>query len=282
MRVNVTVILLALLWTCTPASAQQGDATLECYNGVREACWVIRFGRCANENPQIAIPACTRQLANPTSAWTSSAIRSFMQMDRAQRFSLRATAHAKLGNAEQALEDYDRAIRTHGELFWIHALRASALFAAGFEEGALASFNDAINLEPDNAILLNGRARLLSTAMSEIVRNRAQAIADAQKASELEPNRPNFVTTLATIYAESGEFDNAAEAQQRAIEMLEPADQITLDDYRGRLALYEQGMSFDRPIVSCDPDSDPTNPDSNATGNALMPYLAFCFETGGT
>jgi hypothetical protein len=46
-----------------------------------------------------------------------------MQMDRAQRFSLRATAHAKLGNAEQALEDYDRAIRTHGELFWIHALR---------------------------------------------------------------------------------------------------------------------------------------------------------------
>jgi hypothetical protein len=64
--------------------------------------------------------------------------------------------------------------------------------------------------------------------------------------------------------------------------MLEPADQITLDDYRGRLALYEQGMSFDRPIVSCGPDSDPTNPDSNATDNALMPYLAFCFETGDT
>jgi tetratricopeptide (TPR) repeat protein len=158
MRIAVSVfVLLAIFGAPSTASAQSGDPLTDCERGVMEACWAIRFGRCAHQEPEIAIPACTRQLVNPNRMLDNSAFAALRRADHAQRYSLRATAYAKQGNFEQALEDYDRAIRAHGGLYWIHALRASALYATGSEQGALDSLNDAIDLAPDNPLLFNAR-----------------------------------------------------------------------------------------------------------------------------
>ena len=278
MRLSSSVlVLLTILCTSASVSAQEGSASLECARGVKEACWIARFGRCANENPRIAIPACTRQLLNRNSVWTTRPDASFAQIERAQQYSLRATAHAKLGDIVEALADYDRAIRTHGELYWIHTLRGSALYAIGDDREALASFNEAVSLAPNNALLLNARGRLLATALDENVRNGPQAIADAQRASELEPGQPAYVAVLAAAYAENGEFENAAETQQRAIDLLEPGDQGAIGTYLSRLELYQQGIPFRRELLLCETIEDSLNPDHEVNSSTLLPYLTFCF-----
>ncbi len=282
MRVYASLILLSILCTSASAFAQGATASLylECERAVKEACWALKFGRCASENPRIAIWACTRQMFEPSNVWNSSPGSSFRRLDQAQRYSLRASAHAKLGDIVQALDDYDRAIRTHGGLYWIHTLRGSALFSLGAEQEALASYDEAIRLEPNSALIFNARARLLSTARDENVRNGPQAIADAQRATELEPGQPNFVAGLAIVYAESGEFENAVVTQQRAIDLLEPNDQGAIDHYRSRLDLYRQGMAAERQFISCETIKDSPDPDYENGSSFLLPYIVFCFADG--
>ena len=120
------LVLLTILCTSTSASAQEGSAELECERGVKEACWIARFGRCAHENPRIAIPACTRMILNRDRSGAATPNSSFMLVERAQQYSLRATARAKLGNIDEALADYDRAIRAHGELRHCSLLKIGA------------------------------------------------------------------------------------------------------------------------------------------------------------
>lgn len=276
------LVLLAFFYASTTASAQQGNSPVGCTRGAMDLCWPVRFGRCAHQNPEIAIPACTRQLVNPFDTSDSAALARIKRTDWAQRFTLRAIAYAKQGDLEQAVEDLDRAIRTDRSLYWVYALRASALYAAGSEQDALASLNDAIDLAPDNPFLFNARARLTSTALDENVRNSAHAIADAQRASELVPDEPGFVAALATVYAESGDFENAVATQRRAIDMLEPGDQDALAWYQDRLTLYEQGMPFERPLSYCSTDDDPPDPNTNTNSNFVSQYLVFCIGNGNS
>jgi tetratricopeptide (TPR) repeat protein len=285
MRLSLSVrVLIAAPWLSlclsTSASAQAGlpDLEVECGRGVLEACFALRYGRCADANPRIAIPACTRQLLDRNTAWNNRPDSSLIQMDRATRYALRGTAHAKQGELDQAIDDYDRAIREQGDVYWIHALRGSALFEITREEEALDSFNEALSLAPDDALLLNARSRLLSTALDENVRNGPQAIADAQRASELVPGRQAFVAALATAYAENGEFEKAVETQLRAIDLLDPEDETSLGPYMFRLDLYREGRPFRRELCVKEEDAPP--PDREASGSALSSYLAFCFLVG--
>ncbi len=116
------------------------------------------------------------------------------------------------------------------------------------------SFDKAVDLAPNNSVILNERARLLASAADENVLNGQQAIADAQRANELVPGWPDYVAVLAAAYAENGEFENAAETQQRAIDLLEPGDQGAIDIYLSQLDLYQRGRPFRREFVSCETD----------------------------
>ena len=61
MRVYASIMLLSILCASGSALAQAENSSLnmECERGVREACFALRFGRCASENPRVAITACT-------------------------------------------------------------------------------------------------------------------------------------------------------------------------------------------------------------------------------
>ena len=111
-----------------------GDGTgLACGRGDFEACFALEFGRCASANPRIAIPTCTRQLVTPENRVFPGNIR----YQRAIRYALRANAHAKQGNVDRALSDWDRAVRADRTIFWIHSRRGEAYFLAGdYEEAA--------------------------------------------------------------------------------------------------------------------------------------------------
>ncbi len=280
MRASASFVFLTILCISASASAQgvgEGTNSFQCQPRLADgACFFLEMGRCADPNPRIAIPACSRQLATSDGRANPGNLR----RDRALRYSLRATAYAKQGEVDRALADFDRSIKVYSKFYWIHALLGSALFALGDEQGALASINEAVNLAPNNANILNGRARLLSTALDENVRNGPQAMADAQRAMALEPGRPAFVAALATAYAENGEFENAVETQQHAIDLLDPADpayQDVIDAYRSRLDLYREGMPFRREMITCGAVEDPSDADQDIIRSIFSPVV-FCFR----
>lgn len=218
-----------------------GDGTrTSCAIGDFEACFSLEFGRCADTNPRVAIPTCTRQLVTPENRVFPGNIR----YQRAIRYALRANAHAKQGNVDRALSDWDRAVRVDRTIFWIHSRRGEAYFVAGDYEEALESFDAAIALSPDAAAVLVNRALVFAAAPDEELRNAPQALADAQRANELAPRQPAYIDALACAYAANGDFERAVQEQRRAITWLRPDDQDSIDDYRVRLNLYQQGMPF--------------------------------------
>ena len=246
MRLWTIFGLLGIFFLSTQASAQRGEPSVECERGVRDACWIVRFGTCAHENPRVAIPACTRRLAGELRFFRSDGVvGGNKRADQAQFYALRGNARFKQGNLERALADYNLAIKSFRGVYWIHANRGSAYYEIGEYQSALASFDEALGLAPGNAILLNGRARLLACAPDANVRDGARAVSDALRAIGLEERVPVvFLDTLAAAYAENGAFEEAAEVQQRAIDLLPPGDQGVIDDYRMRLNLYQLDMPF--------------------------------------
>ncbi len=137
---------------------QFGDGTINaCELGDYVACFSLEYGRCANADPSIAIRACTRQLAVQDNRKRPGQLR----YDRAVRYALRAMAHAKQGDVDRELSDYDRAVRANRSIFWIHAKRADAYFLVGDYEEALESFDAAAALSPDLAYPVNAHDRYI-------------------------------------------------------------------------------------------------------------------------
>ena len=172
MRLLSILCLLAALGLSNPVAAQQGENSLECQRGVLEACWLVRFGTCAHENPRVAIPACTRRLAGPKRFFrTDGIVGGSKRVDQAQFYALRGNARFKQGNIDRALSDYNLAIKSYRNVYWVHVNRGSAYFEIGEYQAALESFDVALRLSPGNAMILNGRARLLACSPDANVRD---------------------------------------------------------------------------------------------------------------
>ena len=246
MKLSSVLYLLAALCLSNPVAAQQGENSVECRRGVLEACWLVKFGTCAHVNPRVAIPACTRRLAGDLRfIRTDGIIGGSRRVDQAQFYALRGNAHFKQGNIDRALSDYNLAIKSSRNVYWVHINRGSAYFEVGEYQAALESFDEALNLSPGNAMILNGRARLLACAPDANVRDGARAVNDSLRAIGVAERVPIvFFDTLAAAHAENGEFELASEIQQNAIELLPPDNQEMIESYRHRLALYQQGMAY--------------------------------------
>jgi tetratricopeptide (TPR) repeat protein len=263
MRISVFFLaLLSVSFITTSASAQTTQGTTSqhksadpalqdiseqrdirhaaCGVGDSDACFAIEFGLCADRNPQVAIPACTKQLVLQENRRTGGNVR----FERAIRYMLRANAHARQGNQDLALLDYDRAIVAHGSVFWIHVQRGDAYFIAGNFEQALVSYNVAIDLNVDSAIASNNRALILAAAPDVQLRNAPQALTDAQRANALAPGQPAYIDCLAVAYAANGDFERAVIEERRAIDLLPEGNQAVLDDFRSRLNLFENATAF--------------------------------------
>jgi putative PEP-CTERM system TPR-repeat lipoprotein len=86
-------------------------------------------------------------------------------------------------------------------------------------------YRSVLQIQPDNAVALNNVAWLLSTL------NRPGALAYAERAARLQPDRPEFMDTQAAILMHDKQFDKALTLQKRAV-ALQPDN----DAYRLNLA----------------------------------------------
>lgn len=98
--------------------------------------------------------------------------------------------------------------------------RGDAYLSINKHKEAIADFEAALKLEPDDTGVLNNLAWVLATSETEGVRNAKRSIELGKKACELtEYKKPHILSTLASGYAESGDFETALKWSAKAVEL---------------------------------------------------------------
>jgi tetratricopeptide (TPR) repeat protein len=129
---------------------------------------------------------------------------------------------------------------------------------------AISEYEEAIRLNPKEAVAYDRHAWLLSTCPEAKFRDGKRAVKLGMQACELsEWKNPIFLDTLAAAYAEIGDFNVAMKWQRRAIELFKEEDvkQAKLE----MLKLYEKHKPY-REEVSFVYESVTEPPSSNEEG----------------
>ena len=97
--------------------------------------------------------------------------------------------------------------------------RGDAYLAVGKHAEAIADFEKALQSEPDNPGTLNNLAWVLATSPEDELRDGKRALELAKKACELtDYKQAHILSTLASAYAELGDFEQARKWSAKAVE----------------------------------------------------------------
>ena len=113
-----------------------------------------------------------------------------------QAYLLLAQLNVQRNNIPQALKEVDQLISRNNKLVAAHMLKGLYLQVSGDIPGAMASYRNALALEPDNPYVANNLAWLLCESGS----NLDEALALAQLARKKLPDNPEAADTLGWIY----------------------------------------------------------------------------------
>jgi Flp pilus assembly protein TadD len=146
---------------------------------------------------------------------------------------------AAVGFYRQAIEADPRNIESRKHL-------ALALLAAGQTGEAVAQWREMLRLQPDDIVALNALAWIEATSGDSRFRNGKEAVALAQKAVQLLPDKsPDLLDTLAAAYAENGQFAEAAATASAAVKLAETAQNNDLaEKLRARIRCYESKTPY--------------------------------------
>jgi tetratricopeptide (TPR) repeat protein len=123
----------------------------------------------------------------------------------------------------EAISEYDDLLLLDPENFLALRSRADAYLNIGKHAEAIADFEAALKVEPEDTAILNNLAWVLATSPQADLRDGKRAVELATKACELtEYKLPHILSTLAASFAESGNFDTAIEWSQKAVDMDDP------------------------------------------------------------
>jgi tetratricopeptide (TPR) repeat protein len=189
----------------------------------------------------------------------------------------RGTAYANQGAYDQAIQDFDEAIRLNPDFALAFTNRGNAYAAKGAYDRAIQDFDQAVRLKPDNALALYNRGNAylrngaydraiqdfdhaiqLAPGSVEALVNRGmafrrkgaydRAIQDFDEAIRLRPGLAEAFSNRGTIYADKGAYNRALQDFDQAIR-LKP-DYAEAFNNRGNL--YRIKGAYDRAIQDFD------------------------------
>ncbi len=146
----------------------------------------------------------------------------------------------ELGRYDEALVEFTNAAQLNIAYPWAHFEMAKALLKLGRDAEAIDQFREALRLDPENFQILAHTARVLSAEENPQVRDGKTALRLASKANDLTGGtQPLVLDALGMACAENGDFTNATEVTQRALDLATAANMQSLEAIRQRLALYQ-------------------------------------------
>lgn len=105
--------------------------------------------------------------------------------------------------------------------------RGDALLSVGKHAEAIKDYDEALKIEPEDTGVLNNLAWVLATSPDDPVRNADRSIELATKACELTKyQKPHILSTLASGYAEKGDFETAKKWSAKAVELGAKDDEV--------------------------------------------------------
>ncbi len=142
----------------------------------------------------------------------------------------------------RAIRSLDRAIDIDGESFFAYRLRGDAKLNIGEHAEAIADYEKALELEPDDSGVMNNLAWTLATSPTDAVRDGKRALELATEACDAtDYKEAHILSTLAAAYAESGDFKKAQEWAQKAVEL---NDEANGEQIAKELASYKAGKPW--------------------------------------
>ena len=159
----------------------------------------------------------------------------------------RGLTHQAMGQGQLAVTDFDKALESNSDAFFVLFDRGRLLAVMGQYGPALKDLLRAETLaakySPANlAAFANALAWLLATCPDAGIQDGPEAVRFALKAVSIDRNAI-YLDTLAAAHARKGDFRQAVETQQAALELLqkEKAVQETIREFTARLGLYKEG-----------------------------------------
>ena len=150
---------------------------------------------------------------------------------------------AELGRFDEAMSQFKEAARLDPTYSWAHWEMGMALLKQGRDAEAIDRFREALRLDPNNFRTLAYIAHVLAAEEKPEVRDGKTALELAAKAYALTGGeQPAALDALGMACAELGRFEEAQQAQQRAIEIATAAkvEKLDLDLLQQRLELYKK------------------------------------------
>lgn len=165
----------------------------------------------------------------------------------------RANLWYRKGEHLKAVADYHEALRLQSRqgASSNYLNRGLAWTKLGLYGMALDDFEQAVQLDPQNATALNNRGWIRATCPEKIYRNGSAALADARRACELSQwNNPYNLSTLGEACAQTGDYAAAIRWQEIAARLQQqqkPADTDFQSGSQARLACYRSRRPFREP-----------------------------------
>jgi tetratricopeptide (TPR) repeat protein len=161
----------------------------------------------------------------------------------AAAYRTRGVAHMNSWQYEKAFADFAEAIRLDPNDAKAVRFRGTAFSNTNEYDKAVADFRQAIRLDPKYADARASLAWLLATCPDPKFRNGVEAIESATRACELSGwENADHLDSLASAYAETGNFKKAIELQEKADPLYKQSDAKRYG--RARLELYKKGKPY--------------------------------------
>jgi tetratricopeptide (TPR) repeat protein len=173
----------------------------------------------------------------------------------AKAFAARAMMHSLAGKLDSAIDDINQAITLDPEFPLFYMVRGQFLDLKGECRAAVYDFEKAMEADPHHFNTNGNLVWVLATSPDKSCRNGQKALRLAKEELAFNDSHENF-KILAAAYAETGDFENAVKAQEKALEKLKqakplhPLDEKTLGEdlrkYKDQLESYQKSMAWHR------------------------------------
>jgi tetratricopeptide (TPR) repeat protein len=157
----------------------------------------------------------------------------------------RGLTHQAMGQRQIALADFKQALEFNPDALWVRFDRGQLFAEMGLYQPAIEDLHMAATSSPKTAVYANALAWLLATCPDAKIHDGKEAVRFALKAVRIDRNA-QYLDTLAAAQARKGDFKQAVETQQAALELIrkDKAAQETLKEFTSRLSLYTAGKPY--------------------------------------